>query len=285
MTRMISRQEAAGLLNCHPQTISNWVEKGVIKGHKVGSFLMVDRNSIEQYFDSLKDLADMEQKIVDMKNELKERAEEMKATLNEACGFTLPSDRRREIFRENQMTLIKLFEGTLKDREREMLKRITMGQKLEDIAAFFGITTIRVLQIGAKAAAKISNVADIKQIVDENKNLKRENEQLTRQVADLSNRLEGYERNRIIKSSIFQQRIIDLHLSTRTVNALISLDCETIGDVVQLEKSYLMKARNFGKKSFDELDYYITEHGLHWGMRLDLMKADELSRYNIESEG
>ena len=46
MSRMISRQEAAELLDCNPQTVTNWVEKGFIKGHIIGRALMIDRNSI-----------------------------------------------------------------------------------------------------------------------------------------------------------------------------------------------------------------------------------------------
>lgn len=281
---MISRQEAAELLNCHPQTVSNWVEKGVIKGHKVGGFLMVDRNSIEQYFDSLKDLAVMEQKIIDMKNELKERTEEMQATLNEACGFTLPSDRRREIFRENQMTLIKLYGYILSDRELGILSRITMGEKPQDIGVDYGLTIDRVFQIGAKAAAKISDLTELEHLFDENKKLQKENRKLNQQIAILNDRLEKYESESKFSSTIFQKRISDLHLSVRTLNALQSLDCKTLGDVVQLEQSDLMKARNFGKKSLDELDYYITVHGLHWGMRLDLMTAEDLTSYISISE-
>ena len=69
MARMISRQDAAELLDCDPQTITNWVDRGLLKGHVVGRALMIDRESIEQYFDDMKELTDMAQQIKDLKVE------------------------------------------------------------------------------------------------------------------------------------------------------------------------------------------------------------------------
>ena len=46
MARMISRQEAAELLDCNVQTVTNWVGRGLLKGHSVGRALMVDSDSI-----------------------------------------------------------------------------------------------------------------------------------------------------------------------------------------------------------------------------------------------
>lgn len=62
---MISRQEAAELLDCNVQTVTNWVERGLLKGHTIGRALMVDRESVEQYFDDLKELGGMARQISD----------------------------------------------------------------------------------------------------------------------------------------------------------------------------------------------------------------------------
>ena len=80
---------------------------------------------------------------------------------------------------------------------------------------------------------------------------------------------EKLERAKKDKSVLLKKRISDLPLSNRTLNALGSLDCKTLGDVVLLEKSDLMKVRNFGNKCLFELDDYITRNGLHWGMMLE----------------
>ena len=287
MARMISRQSAAGLLDCTSQTVANWVERGLINGHKIDGFLMVDRDSILQYFDSLKDLADMEQKIMDMKREMKEKTEEMKAALEELRIVVYHSDRINWVFRENQMILIKFYGWRLTNRERSVLERITMGERPEVIAEELGCSRERVIQIGMKAARTICDMADFEQLVDdsrklaieivklekvnkklelENENLEIENKKLNLQIEKLNEKLESAKKD---KSVLLKKRISDLPLSNRTLNALGSLDCKTLGDVVLLEKSDLMKVRNFGNKCLFELDDYITRNGLHWGMMLE----------------
>ena len=280
MARMISRQSAAGLLDCTSQTVANWVERGLINGHKIDGFLMVDRDSILQYFDSLKDLADMEQKIMDMKREMKEKTEEMKAALEELRIVVYHSDRINWVFRENQMTLIKFYGWRLTNRERSVLERITMGERPEVSAEELGCSRERVIQIGMKAARTICDMADFEQLVDDsrklaieivklekvNKKLELENKKLNLQIEHLNEKLERAKKD---KSVLLKKRISDLPLSNRTLNALGSLDCKTLGDVVLLEKSDLMKVRNFGNKCLFELDDYITRNGLHWGMMLE----------------
>ena len=83
---MISRQDAAELLDCNIQTVTNWVERGLLKGHIIGRALMVDRDSIEQYFDDLKVLAAMAQQISDIKSEYQTVIKNLKEVLDEAKG-------------------------------------------------------------------------------------------------------------------------------------------------------------------------------------------------------
>ena len=281
---MISRQAAAELLDCNPQTISNWVEKGVIKGHMVGNFLMIDRQSIEQYFDSLKDLSDMESKMADVKKELQDAIMDMKTVIDEARGASMPVGRIRDGFRYNLLMLMSLYEDRLKDREREIFTRLVNGESLEDVAHTFGISSKRVIQIGCRVSVIISEKADLKQLYEEIKELKRENEHLKLQSSNLRKRLNDYEKEDVVKeerlnSSIFQKRIIDLNLTVRSLNVLKSNNCETLGDVVKLTKEEISKYRNMGKKSFIEINDFLTKLGLHWGMNPDMMSAEELQSW------
>ncbi len=72
------------MLGCSQQTVSNWVESGFITGHKVGTHLMIDRNSIVRYFDKIKDLLNMEQKLAEMRTELQEAIRQQQALIVEA---------------------------------------------------------------------------------------------------------------------------------------------------------------------------------------------------------
>jgi DNA-directed RNA polymerase subunit alpha len=67
----------------------------------------------------------------------------------------------------------------------------------------------------------------------------------------------------------------DLDLSVRAYNCLKAADVRTLGDLVQLEISDMMKFRNFGKKSLAELEQLVQEKGLVFGMDISKYKLDE----------
>lgn len=285
MARMISRQEAAELLDCDPQTISNWVEKGAIIGHKVGNNLMIDRESIEHYFDDFKVLADMASKIAELKTEYQNIINDQKALLDEAKGDSLTSQRAKEIFRRNQLTLISLsesyYKGYFNNREREVLVDVIKGVKLEDIGKKLGLTRERIMQIATKAANKLTQIEDLKQIRDENIALKEENDRLKQYIADQNLKVSAYENSDRLRFTIFEKRLNELNLTVRTQNGLKQLNCDTLGDVVKLDMSMLLKARNFGKKSLAEIDEFIKRLGLHWGMNPEKMSAEELEAWRV----
>jgi DNA-directed RNA polymerase subunit alpha len=67
----------------------------------------------------------------------------------------------------------------------------------------------------------------------------------------------------------------DLDLSVRAYNCLKAADVRSLGDLVQLEISDMMKFRNFGKKSLAELEQLVVEKNLTFGMDLSKYKLDE----------
>jgi DNA-directed RNA polymerase subunit alpha len=67
----------------------------------------------------------------------------------------------------------------------------------------------------------------------------------------------------------------DLDLSVRAYNCLKAADVKTLGDLVELEISDMMKFRNFGKKSLAELEQLVAEKGLTFGMDLVKYKLEE----------
>lgn len=67
----------------------------------------------------------------------------------------------------------------------------------------------------------------------------------------------------------------DLDLSVRAYNCLKAADVKSLGDLVRLEISDMMKFRNFGKKSLAELEQLVAEKNLTFGMDLSKYKLDE----------
>ncbi|MFY0624781.1 MAG: DNA-directed RNA polymerase subunit alpha [Reichenbachiella sp.] len=68
----------------------------------------------------------------------------------------------------------------------------------------------------------------------------------------------------------------DLDLSVRAYNCLKAADVKSLGDLVRLEISDMMKFRNFGKKSLAELEQLVADKNLTFGM--------DLSKYKLEEE-
>ncbi|BDD00052.1 DNA-directed RNA polymerase subunit alpha [Persicobacter psychrovividus] len=67
----------------------------------------------------------------------------------------------------------------------------------------------------------------------------------------------------------------DLDLSVRAYNCLKAADVKTLGDLVTLEISDMMKFRNFGKKSLSELEALVADRSLTFGMDISKYKLDE----------
>ena len=66
--------------------------------------------------------------------------------------------------------------------------------------------------------------------------------------------------------ALLSQKVEELDLSVRTRNLLKANGIDTILDLCRLKKMDWMKFRNSGKKSFTELDDFLTAHNLTWGM-------------------
>ncbi len=60
--------------------------------------------------------------------------------------------------------------------------------------------------------------------------------------------------------------ITDYPLSVRALNCLKAADINTLRELVRLTEMDLLKYRNFGKRSITELNDFIKDHDLTWGM-------------------
>lgn len=75
---------------------------------------------------------------------------------------------------------------------------------------------------------------------------------------------------------LLKTQLNDLDLSVRAYNCLKAAEVSTLGDLVRLEISDMMKFRNFGKKSLAELEQLVSDKSLTFGM--------ELAKYKLEEE-
>ena len=66
-----------------------------------------------------------------------------------------------------------------------------------------------------------------------------------------------------------------MDLSVRALNCLKAADVDTLGELVQFNKTDLLKFRNFGKKSLTELDELVESKNLTFGMNVAKYKLDK----------
>ncbi|TKB90986.1 MAG: 30S ribosomal protein S11 [Nitrospira sp.] len=61
----------------------------------------------------------------------------------------------------------------------------------------------------------------------------------------------------------------ELELSVRAANCLKNANIKTIADLVQKTEGEMLRTKNFGKKSLNEIKEILTEMGLGLGVKLD----------------
>lgn len=68
---------------------------------------------------------------------------------------------------------------------------------------------------------------------------------------------------------LLSQTVDELDLSVRAHNCLKAANIKNIGDLVRREESEMLKFRNFGRKSLQELIEVLQDRGLYFGMDVD----------------
>jgi DNA-directed RNA polymerase subunit alpha len=63
--------------------------------------------------------------------------------------------------------------------------------------------------------------------------------------------------------------VSELELSVRSINCLQSAKIETIGELVQKTEAEMLKTKNFGRKSLNEIKHILASMGLQLGMKLE----------------
>ena len=74
---------------------------------------------------------------------------------------------------------------------------------------------------------------------------------------------------------LLKTKLVEMNLSVRALNCLKAADVETLGDLVQYNKTDLLKFRNFGKKSLSELDDLLESLNLSFGTDISQYKLDK----------
>ncbi len=70
-------------------------------------------------------------------------------------------------------------------------------------------------------------------------------------------------------NEVLNRSVEELELSVRSYNCLKNANIQTIGDLVQKSESEMLRTKNFGRKSLNEIKEILDGLGLSFGMRFD----------------
>lgn len=86
---------------------------------------------------------------------------------------------------------------------------------------------------------------------------------------------EEFDEEALRMRQLLKTKMVDLDLSVRALNCLKAADVETLGQLCSFNRNDLLKFRNFGKKSLNELDEKLESLHLSFGMDLTKYKLDK----------
>jgi len=97
--------------------------------------------------------------------------------------------------------------------------------------------------------------------------------------------VEGEEHREAAHNENLFRPVDDLELSVRSANCLQNADIKYIGELVQRSEQEMLKTKNFGRKSLNEIKEILRDMGLSLGMRLENFPGrDELDRRRVQRE-
>jgi DNA-directed RNA polymerase subunit alpha len=75
------------------------------------------------------------------------------------------------------------------------------------------------------------------------------------------------------------RRVDELELSVRSANCLQNADIKYIGELCQYSEAEMLKTKNFGRKSLNEIKEILTSMGLSLGMKLEGFKLEDAEKF------
>ena len=274
MARLISRQEAAKMLDVSTQTITNWIDKGFIKGHMIDKHLMVDRETIEQYFDNLQDLAHLEKAVAEktaylrtedfkLDDEIRDLLETREELKDGPRGFF------QWVTEYATMTCFNLFT----EQEQKVYREMMGLGNTDFVAKSLGMTRSRVLQIFMRCLKKIKETINLQKSQEKWELLEKENQRLTLLTATLKKQLEEANRKASIPVTppltdyellikLINTPLIEFNFAAKSIKILKGLGCKTIGEVACLQKEELMNVEHCGRKTVDDIEKVLEANGL-----------------------
>lgn len=266
--RYITRIETSKIFNVHPQTITNWMERGVLVGKNTGHNILVDYLSIEKLISSFGDITEVEKNIETYKAECRELEKEYKQ-----LSQNLKS--RNWIYSNvirNAEILANLFENAFcklsisrEQRTIDIVRMFLEGHTFEEIGDKYSLQRVRIGQIIRKGVYQLRYADTYKDLIEQNKHLMDINIKLSTENTKLTKKLQAIDQRDKYIIEVLNHKIESYPLSNKTLNGLQYAQIRTLGELAQYSRHEISRIRNLGAKSMKELDDLLASNHLQWG--------------------
>lgn len=286
-TKYISAHDAAKMAGVTTQTIRNLCKAGTLSFQKRQNLFYPSREDVERYADTIADVqaitADIEQyrqRLLDERQALQAELQEQQVKYHERMVNLEMFPQRIEVIKD---TLIAVVEGigrytdyndcSLTERDIRVTWDALQGKSFEEIGRELqpSIAPPSARIVWAKALRKFATVKGaFYHLNSENDALKETLQEKNDENATLHAQLDGRqiaidEGTRKL-SRLLARHMREFDITVRCLNVLQCVEIDTVRDLVRFRRQDLLKYRNFGKKSLLELDEFLEDHGLSWGM-------------------
>src|SRR3954463_4538340 len=86
---------------------------------------------------------------------------------------------------------------------------------------------------------------------------------------EIESEARGEEGRVMLRNDNLNRSVEELELSVRSYNCLKNANIQTIGELVQKTEAEMLKTKNFGRKSLNEIKEILAQMGLSLGMKID----------------
>lgn len=270
--KYISRNEAAEMLGVHPQTISNYIDDGLIFARKTKvkgkPTIRVALEDVEKIAEQMEDLVGIETRIARYRERLKREEDQLdrkEMELKEQID-DISSD-YKHLQQVTVESMIALFWKYMPDfgfaDDMAVLKEV-MRYGVRVASYHLNMTTGDVVRCCNAVRDEIRIQPNIQKYRDRNHQLEVENKSLRKWMEEHQMEVQEAIEQDAGRTALLEKKLIDLDISVRALNCLKMAEVETLGDLIKYRKGELMKFRNFGKKTLTELENFVAGLGLEF---------------------
>lgn len=293
--------EAAELIGRSRQTLTNWIENGVLPAKKINGTYYVSMDAVEGLLSELNDLESAKAKIDSLRAEYQKEADDFYRMKAEArlehdkyryLSICVNSGLRTNFF----ISIINMLKeiNELSDAECKVLTEVLRGEDLADIAKRHNTTRERVRKLAESSIRKSNQLLKfsyINKIIEDYKNqiqtleselkivkrivYKKAASEAVATLNEVERKIMAIDKNTL--NGLLAKRIYDSDLSVRALNILYAYKnikgeltpIKTVGDLCRTSPKEFLIQRNAGKKTMKEIEAFLDSLGLSWDVDID----------------